>query len=185
VGTLEDVIDTLLSGTIDAEAELSSYNYGQLFKLIQLSVEHLWQLRPIQAKLYEVQLAAVDAAVRCAGRDTAGSPHLPHSQWTPRHQTSTCAGNHAQLQFSIVSSQPQAAPVAATQGTALPANAPPLAESHPSAKHDTGLPARLLSCCPAGRRRRAPTWKQQGPSWPQQQQPPTACPCYQATCWLK
>jgi hypothetical protein len=75
IATLEDIIETLLQGSIDAEADLSGHNYVQLYKILQLAVEHLWQLRPIQAKLYALKQQAIEAAARYVG--------IPHYSVTP------------------------------------------------------------------------------------------------------
>jgi len=56
------VIPSLQQGSIDAEGTLSSHNYVQLFRLVQLAVEHLWQMRESHAKLYPAYAAAVTAA---------------------------------------------------------------------------------------------------------------------------
>lgn len=62
---LEAVVPALQQGSIDAEgASLSSHNYVQLFRLVQLAVEHLWQMRESHAKLYPAYAAAVAAAER-------------------------------------------------------------------------------------------------------------------------
>ena len=65
IATLEEIVDTLLQGSLEAEAELSAHNYVQLFRILQLAVEHLWQLRPIQARLYALKQQAIETAVRC------------------------------------------------------------------------------------------------------------------------
>jgi hypothetical protein len=67
IARLEATIPELQQGSIDAEHALSSHNYVQLFRLVQLAVEHLWQMRESHAKLYPAYLGAVDAAERCAG----------------------------------------------------------------------------------------------------------------------
>lgn len=64
--TLEGLVDCLQHGSIDAEPELSSSNYVQVFRLLQLAVDHLWQLREAQARLYAVYHEATVAAQRWA-----------------------------------------------------------------------------------------------------------------------
>lgn len=59
---LEAVIPALQQGSVDAEGVLSSHNYVQLFRLVQLGVEHLWQMRESHAKLYPAYKAAGEAA---------------------------------------------------------------------------------------------------------------------------
>lgn len=59
---LEAVIPALQQGSIDAEGALSSHNHVQLFRLLQLAVEHLWQMRESHAKLYPAYNAAAAAA---------------------------------------------------------------------------------------------------------------------------
>jgi hypothetical protein len=61
---LEAVIPALQQGSIDAEGVLSSHNYVQLFRLVQLAVEHLWQMRESHAKLFPAYRAAAEAAER-------------------------------------------------------------------------------------------------------------------------
>lgn len=61
---LEAVIPALQQGSIDAEGVLSSHNHVQLFRLLQLAVEHLWQMRESHAKLYPAYSAAAAAADR-------------------------------------------------------------------------------------------------------------------------
>lgn len=59
---LEAVIPALQQGSIDAEGALSSHNHVQLFRLLQLAVEHLWQMRESHAKLYPAYNEAAAAA---------------------------------------------------------------------------------------------------------------------------
>jgi hypothetical protein len=59
---LEALIATLQQGSIDAEPTLSQHNYVQLFRLVQLAVEHLWQMRESHAKLYPAYTHAHTAA---------------------------------------------------------------------------------------------------------------------------
>jgi hypothetical protein len=58
---LEAVIPALQQGSIDAEGALC-HNHVQLFRLLQLAVEHLWQMRESHAKLYPAYNAAAAAA---------------------------------------------------------------------------------------------------------------------------
>ncbi|KAF6265691.1 hypothetical protein COO60DRAFT_1633472 [Scenedesmus sp. NREL 46B-D3] len=51
-------------GSIDAEPTLSQHNYVQLFRLVQLAVEHLWQMRESHSKLYPAYNCARTAADR-------------------------------------------------------------------------------------------------------------------------
>jgi hypothetical protein len=59
---VEAVIPALQQGSVDAEGVLSSHNYVQLLRLMQLGVEHLWQMRESHAKLYPAYKAAGEAA---------------------------------------------------------------------------------------------------------------------------
>lgn len=61
---LETVIPALQQGSIDAEGVLSNHNYVQLLRLVQLAVEHLWQMRESHAKLYPAYKVAVEAAAK-------------------------------------------------------------------------------------------------------------------------
>lgn len=71
---LEAVIPALQQGSIDAEHALSSHNYIQLFRLVQLAVEHLWQMRESHAKLHPAYAAAVEAADRCVLHNITPQP---------------------------------------------------------------------------------------------------------------
>jgi hypothetical protein len=62
VAALEALTATLQQGSIDAEPALSQHNYVQLFRLVQLAVEHLWQMRESHAKLYSAYTRAHTAA---------------------------------------------------------------------------------------------------------------------------
>lgn len=64
IASLEAIIPTLLAGSSDAEAALSHHNHVQLYRLVQLSVEHLWQMRESHAKLYPAYVQAHAAALR-------------------------------------------------------------------------------------------------------------------------
>jgi hypothetical protein len=64
---LEAVIPALQQGSVDAEHALTAANYVQLFRLVQLAVEHLWQMRESHAKLFPSYVGAADAAERCEG----------------------------------------------------------------------------------------------------------------------
>ncbi len=58
-------MECLQRGSIDAEpSELSPHNYVQLFRLIQLAVEYLWQLREGHVRLYAAYTYAIDGAQR-------------------------------------------------------------------------------------------------------------------------
>lgn len=64
IAALEALIQTLQQGSTDAEPALSQHNYVQLFRLVQLAVEHLWQMRESHAKLYPAYTHAQVAAER-------------------------------------------------------------------------------------------------------------------------
>eukprot|EP00775_Hariotina_reticulata_P009000 gene9000-9173_t len=59
---LEAIMPALQQGSIDAEPFLSTHNYIQLFRLLQLAVEHLWQMRQSHAKVYPAYRQAITAA---------------------------------------------------------------------------------------------------------------------------
>lgn len=59
---LEAIMPALQQGSIDAEPSLSTHNYIQLFRLLQLAVEHLWQMRQSHAKVYPAYRQAITAA---------------------------------------------------------------------------------------------------------------------------
>jgi len=63
---LEAVLPALQRGDVFAEpaAGLSSHNHVQVFRLVQLAVEWLWQLRDCHVRLYAAYAAAQDAAYR-------------------------------------------------------------------------------------------------------------------------
>eukprot|EP00882_Tetradesmus_deserticola_P033382 GHRQ01038133.1.p1 GENE.GHRQ01038133.1~~GHRQ01038133.1.p1 ORF type:complete len:113 (+),score=34.82 GHRQ01038133.1:214-552(+) len=64
VAALEALIGTLQQGSIDAEPTLSQHEYVQLFRLVQLAVEHLWQMRESHTQLYPAYTRAHTAADR-------------------------------------------------------------------------------------------------------------------------
>lgn len=64
VAALEALLGTMQQGSIDAEPTLSQHNYVQLFRLVQLAVEHLWQMRESHSKLYPAYKCAHTAADR-------------------------------------------------------------------------------------------------------------------------
>jgi hypothetical protein len=62
---LEAVVPALLAGSLDAEAGApSTTNLLQLLRVLQLVVEHLWQMRESHAVLYPAYTRACTAANR-------------------------------------------------------------------------------------------------------------------------
>ncbi|KAF8061336.1 malate dehydrogenase [Scenedesmus sp. PABB004] len=60
---LEALVPALQCGGVDGEAApLSAADYVQLLRLVQLAVEHLWQMRESHAKLFAVYVTALAAA---------------------------------------------------------------------------------------------------------------------------
>lgn len=58
---LQAALHTLQHGSPDAEPDLAEHNYHQLFQLLQLTVEWLWQLRETNVRLYGALAAALEA----------------------------------------------------------------------------------------------------------------------------
>lgn len=63
---LEGLVECLQHGAIDAEGPPSAHNYVQLFRLLQLAVEYLWQLREGHGRLHAAYVRTAGAAGRCA-----------------------------------------------------------------------------------------------------------------------
>jgi hypothetical protein len=62
ISALEAIMPALQQGSTDAEPCLSAHNYIQLIRLLQLAVEHLWQMRQSHSKVYPAYRQAITTA---------------------------------------------------------------------------------------------------------------------------